>query len=110
MHKHENDTKPQKAITLRGKEKTFVIINKSLSSISLGAKVVQYEDAKFGSSLELTWTRRNNNPKRYHVNNRNILRRKSSLSFHYLVIRRYCTRSSTMAYCYSNCYRKSRRQ
>jgi len=69
MHKHEHDTKPQKAINLRGKknEVIFFSINNPFD-ISIGAKVLVYEDQKHGPSLELTWSNRYNNPKHYHVN------------------------------------------
>lgn len=35
----------------------------------LGAKVLYYDDAKYGPSLELTWTNQSNHAKHYHVNN-----------------------------------------
>jgi hypothetical protein len=38
-----------------------------LFDVYIGAKVVYYEDQKHGPSLELTWSRRSNAPKRYHV-------------------------------------------
>ncbi|UJR23107.1 hypothetical protein I4U23_026128 [Adineta vaga] len=49
MHKNEHDRIPSKAINLNG------------------AKVLQYDDPKHGSSLELTWATRQNNAKHYHL-------------------------------------------
>ncbi|CAF3790591.1 unnamed protein product [Rotaria sp. Silwood1] len=49
MHKHEHDRTPYKGVNLKG------------------AKVLQYEDQKYGPSLELTWSPRNNRTKHYHL-------------------------------------------
>ncbi|CAF4328596.1 unnamed protein product [Rotaria sp. Silwood2] len=50
MHKHENDRTPYKGVNLKG------------------AKVLQYDDQKYGPSLELTWSPQPNRTKHYHVN------------------------------------------
>ena len=34
----------------------------------LGARILYYDDAKYGPSLELTWSSRTSDPKHYHVN------------------------------------------
>ncbi|CAF1245473.1 unnamed protein product [Rotaria sordida] len=49
MHKQENDRAPKKRVILKG------------------AKVHQYDDQKYGPSLELTWSPQANRTKRYHL-------------------------------------------
>ena len=78
MHKNMEDTRPQKAINLRGTE-VFVCLT-LYHPIDLGAKVVKYEDPKRGPALELTWSRRNKELKRYHVINSPIPRPSPYLS------------------------------
>lgn len=78
MHKNQEDTRPQKAINLRGNE--GFVCSTLYHSIDLGATVVKYEDLKRGPALELTWSRRNKELKRYHVINSPIPQRSSYLS------------------------------
>ncbi|CAF3962305.1 unnamed protein product [Adineta steineri] len=49
LHKHDLDRTPHKAINLKG------------------AKILYYEDPKYGPSLELTWSNRQNSAKHYHL-------------------------------------------
>lgn len=77
MHKNQEDTRALKAVVLRGNE---VFVYQSLTHrIDLGAKVVKYEDPKRGPALELTWTRRNRELKRYHVIKSLLLQQSSYL-------------------------------
>ena len=71
MHRHNYDQTPHKAINLKGLIQREKIDQSIMTVFCLGAKVLYYDDPKFGPSLELTWNTRSNHPKHYHVNNSN---------------------------------------
>jgi hypothetical protein len=51
----------------------FLFRKKNLFYEYIGAKVVRYDDPKYGPSLELTWAKLSNEPKHYHVNEFNVV-------------------------------------
>jgi hypothetical protein len=67
MYRTELDPTPYKLINLKGSTFSYSHSPK-IRFFSSGAKVLYYDDAKYGPSLELTWSNQTNEPKHYHVN------------------------------------------
>jgi hypothetical protein len=67
MFRSDMDQTPYKAINLKG-QRFFLSFIANKTIFFSGAKVLYYDDTKYGPSLELTWSNPSNDPKHYHVN------------------------------------------
>ena len=69
MHRNENDRKAQKAVNLTSKRASALLLDRDERWI-LDAKVTTYQDPKQGTVIELTWSNRFKDTKRYQVSDK----------------------------------------